>query len=82
MEAGKGKKFIFMQTYLDIRCNNIRSLPAGIMVELPNLERLQISYNLLEEIPSDLVSLKILNVEGNPLSKILPEYRKDDKVGL
>ena len=50
------------------------------MANLPNLKQLNVSCNLLEDVPTDLVILEELRVHGNPLSKILYEYRQDNKV--
>ena len=50
------------------------------MLGLPNLKDLNVSNNLLEDIPADLSDLETLRVHSNPLSKILYEYRQHDKV--
>jgi hypothetical protein len=70
----------FIQTILDLAHNKIVSLPNGILQQLPHLKQLDVEFNILEEIPTDLVSLKVLKVNGNPLSTILPAYRNNSRV--
>ena len=58
---------------LDLQRNRIFSVPVGTFKFLTNLQRLNISFNYLLEIPSELTileSLKEINISNNKISEI------------
>ena len=72
-----------LQKSLMLSYNRLTSLPDDLTIYLPNLEVLDVSYNLLEFLQPDLGNIKDLDATGNPLGSILPAYRSDkEKVTL
>ena len=69
-----------VQIKLDLQNNYLRTLPTGILQQLPMLKQVSVGYNFLEDIPSDLANLEMLEIHGNPLSNILSVYRSNSKV--
>ena len=70
----------YVQKNRDLSCNYLIKLPEGLQSTLPFLELLNVENNLLDDVPADLVYLKNLNVSHNPLAKVLPAYRNNEKV--
>jgi Leucine-rich repeat (LRR) protein len=62
------------------RVKQTARVPVWLPKKLPNLEQLNVAHNKLDTIPNSLSNLKILRVDGNPLSSILPAYRSTEKV--
>ena len=71
---------VVLQKILQLQFNKIKELPDNIRGRFPQLEKLDISFNELENLPPDLVVMDIKEIiaVGNPLGGILPAYRNDN----
>ena len=66
-----------VQVTLDLSHNKIEALPMKIPEALPNLQSFDVSYNLIDIVPSDLTDIPGLDLFGNPLCTIPAMFRED-----